>query len=145
MNFLEEIEKFTQSIPANLEKQDGIYVISFVIAERKAFLTRKKLEYIARFKINEEDKEISFTEMLKEKGFGLSSGGGDDLDISPGFGFKKETYNTTSGAREGGIEEQSKIFGKDYQYNFDYQLIRKKIQEIAQEAGYKFSYQIAGV
>jgi len=145
MNLLEEIKKFTQSIPANLEEKDGVYTISFILAERKTFLTRKKLEYIARFKINEEDKEISFTERLKEKGFGLSSGGGEDLDISPGFGFKKETYNTTSGVREGNIEEQSKLFGKDYQYNFDYQLIRKKIQEIAQEAGYKFSYQIASV
>ncbi|MHB1324864.1 MAG: hypothetical protein ACYC0L_01460 [Thermoleophilia bacterium] len=34
-----------------------------------------------------------------------------DGDMSPGFGFKKETYKTGAGPREGTIEEQSTLFG----------------------------------
>ena len=52
--------------------------------------------------------------MLKECGFGLSSGGDD---MSPGFGFKAGTYNTMSGAREGGIKEQSTLFGRKMKKN----------------------------
>ncbi|MHB8159666.1 MAG: hypothetical protein ACYDGS_04125 [Thermoleophilia bacterium] len=54
---------------------------------------------------------IRFSEMLKESGSGVSGGGGFDGDMSPGFGFKKETYKTGAGPREGTIEEQSTLFG----------------------------------
>ena len=64
-----------------------------VIAERKAFLSKKKLTYICRFKVDEPAKEVRFFEMLKESGFGVASGGCDG-EMSSGFGFKKETYNT---------------------------------------------------
>jgi hypothetical protein len=34
--------------------------------------------------------------------------------MSPGVGFKKGTYKTGMSGSEGSIEEQSKLFGKDY-------------------------------
>ena len=83
--------------------------------------------------------------MLIEAGSGLSSGGGFDGGMSPGFGFKTESYNTMSGAREGNIEEQSNLFGKKFEYNFDYKDIRSKIEQVAKEAGYDFKYQILPV
>jgi hypothetical protein len=43
-----------------------------------------------------EEKEVRFTEMLKESGSGLSSGGFDH-DSPSGFGFKKGTYKTGMG------------------------------------------------
>ena len=79
--------------------------------------------------------------MLKETGIGLSSG---DSDMSPGFGFKAESYNTSSGAREGTIEEQSKIFGEKYSYNFDYSSVRKKLEELSKEESYNFKYVLTG-
>jgi len=141
MNLLEEIQKIAAAIPGELQEKKGIYTLESVIAERKSWLSRKKLLYRAKFSIDEENKELHFTEMLKESGFGLSSG---DADTSPGFGFKKETYKTGSGPREGTIEEQSNLFGEKYQYKFDWSKIRKAIEEKAQALGYKFTYHIIG-
>ncbi|PIT97489.1 hypothetical protein COT77_01210 [Candidatus Berkelbacteria bacterium CG10_big_fil_rev_8_21_14_0_10_41_12] len=144
MTLLDDIKKVADGISAEVKEKGGAYTLRATIAERKAFLSRKKLSYIAKFRIVEDDKTVKFTEMLKEVGSGLSMGGNMD-DMSPGFGFKKESYNTTSGTREGLIEEQSKLFGKDYSYNFDYAKVRKEIEAAAKTAGYKFAYQITPI
>lgn len=113
-----------------------------VIAERKALLSKKKLEYIAKFRIDDGTKSIRFSEMLKESGSGISSGGGIDSDMSPGFGFKKESYKTGAGPREGTIEEQSTLFGKQYEYRFDFKEIRGGMEKIAADNGFSFGYSI---
>lgn len=82
--------------------------------------------------------------MLKENSSGFSSSGVDD-GMSSGFGFKAGTYNTTSGALEGSIKEQSDLFGKDFSYKFDYQEVRTKVEEIAKAAGYEFAYQVTPI
>lgn len=139
---IDELQKIADSVSANLSEKKGIYSLEAVVAERKAFLTKKKLQYIAKFRIDDENKEVKFTEMLKESGSGFSSGGDED-DMSPGFGFKKEIYKTGMGQpREGTIEEQSNLFGKDYTYNFDFKTIRSQIKEKAKSEGYSFKYQV---
>ena len=80
--------------------------------------------------------------MLKESGSGVSSGGGFDSDMSPGFGFKKETYKTGAGPREGTIEEQSSLFGRQYDYKFDFKEIRGGIERIAAANGYSLKYSL---
>ena len=126
------------------KEKKGIHEFSTVIAERKAFLSTKKLTYTARISVEENQRVVRFSEMLIEAGSGLSSGSMDE-GISPGFGFKKETYNTMSGAREGTIEEQSNLFGKDFSYRFDYRAIRSQVEQVANSAGYGFAYQITPV
>jgi hypothetical protein len=145
MNFLEEVQKIATGMSAELKEKKGIYSLEAVVAERKAFLSKKKLTYRAKFRIDDANKEVRFTEVLIEGGFGLSSSGdGMDMGMSPGFGFKKETFNTMSGARQGGIEEQSSLFGKKYEYKFDFKKIRTEIEAKAKEEGYKFTYKITG-
>ena len=137
---LDEIQKIAAAIPAEMIAKKGVYTLRAVIAERKAFLTTKKLTYQAKIKIDETAKEVHFTEMLKEAGAGLSAGG--DLDMGPGIGFKAETYNTMSGARQGTIQEQSNLFGKKYEYKFSYEKLRNDIQAQVEKFGYKFVYTI---
>jgi len=146
MGILEEIKKIASEIPAEIKEDDGIYVLEFLVAQRKAFLSSKKLTYRAKFRIDEEKKEVRFTEMLKESGFGLSSSGGDfDGGMSSGFGFKKSTYSVgIGGEREETIEEQSNLFGKKYDYKFNFGELRKKIEDKSKEAGYQFTYKITG-
>jgi len=143
MALIEEIKKIAAGIPAELKEHKGIHTLEFVVAERKAFLSKQKLTYSARFRIDEAVHELRFTEMLKEAGSGLVSMG--DSDMSPGFGFKAESYNTMSGSREGTIKEQSVLFGKKYQYQFDYGKIREQIEKAAVDAGYGFRYLITPV
>lgn len=144
MDFLEEIKRIANEIPAEIKEEKDKYILEFVVAERKSFLSRKKLIYKAQFKIDEEKKELRFTEMLKESGLGISSGDMDD--ISPGFGFKSGTYKVgTGGERSGTIEEQSNLFGKTYNYQFDFGKIRKQVEEKAKEAGYVFVYKVVPI
>lgn len=111
-----------------------------VIAQRKVFLSTKKLEYSGKIKINEDTKEVVFSDMLKESGSGLSMGG--DSDMSSDFGFSATTYSTGLKGRSGSIEEQSKLFGKSYTYTFKYEEIRLQIEEVCKKEGYKYSYSI---
>ena len=129
------IKTFVEAIPATLKEKRGVHSLEFTVAERKAFLSKKKLTYSAKFRVDEDNKELRFTEMLKESGSGVSAG-------DSGFGFKKETYKTGKGPREGSIEEQSTLFGAQYSYSFDFAKVRTFIESEAGKAGYSFKYQI---
>jgi hypothetical protein len=141
MPLLEQIKDYASTIGAEIKEKKGTPELSLIIAERKGFLTRKKLLYLARFKIDDEVRVLKFSEMLKEYGAGLSTGGGLDDGAASGFGFKKEVYKS-GGRREGTIEEQSRLFGKDYSYQFEFQTIRENVKTLAQSSGYEFKYQI---
>lgn len=124
------------------EGKSGLFTFSSTIAERKAFLSTKKLTYSAKIRVDDGAKLIKFSEMLTERGSGLSSGGGFGDDMSSGIGFKAESYNTLKPGREGTISEQSDLFGKKFEYKFKYQEIRELIEKLAATSGYKFEYQI---
>jgi hypothetical protein len=140
MTLLTKIQNFTKTIPAELKESKGIQELTIVVAERKAFLSTQKLQYVAKFRILDDQKLIRFAEMLKESGAGVSSGG--DFDSSSGFGFKTETYKTGGSGREGDIEQQSNLFGMKYEYRFNFKNFRKKIEELAQAEGYQFQLKL---
>lgn len=141
-NIIDGIKQALANQNGTWNEKKGIWDYSATIAERKAFLSKKKLTYTAKIKIDDGTKTVKFSEMLLESGSGLSSGGGFDGGMPTGFGVKTESYNTFSGARQGTIEEQSNLFGKDYSYTFDFKIARSRVKEIAEKAGYKFEYQI---
>jgi hypothetical protein len=141
----EHIKKALEPYGGEWKERRGVWEYSTVIAERKAFLSRKKLTYSARMRIDDGARSVAFSELLVESGSGLASGGGFDDGMSNGFGFKTESYNTTSGARTGHIEEQSSVFGKTYQYTFNYQAIRARVEAVANAAGYQLEYQVLPV
>lgn len=146
MDITDAIKDYANELGGDLSEKKEVYKLEILIAERKAFLSKKKLRYIAKFRINKDTKEFKFTEMLAESGSGLTSGGGGfDGGMSAGFGFKTETYKTGGGGREGSIQEQSNLFGKDYSYNFDYKAVRAKFENLAKNAGYDFKYQITPI
>jgi hypothetical protein len=136
-----QVTKILEPYNGKWSEKKGLWDFSAVIAERKAFLAKKKLTYSLKMRVDDTAKTVKFSEMLMEAGSGFSSGG----DMDSGFGFKTESYNTFSGARSGTIEEQSTLFGKDYSYTFNYAEIRNKVQAVAEQAGYKFEYQVLPV
>ncbi|KKP65525.1 MAG: hypothetical protein UR64_C0026G0009 [Candidatus Nomurabacteria bacterium GW2011_GWE1_35_16] len=127
---IDDIKKSLDSYTGDWSEKKGLYEF--------------KLTYSFKMRIEEESKVVKFSEMLMEAGSGFTSGGYDD-GMSTGFGFKTETYNTTNGGREGNIQEQSDLFGKKYEYTFDYKDIRSKVEEVAKGEGYIFEYQILPV
>ena len=142
MALRDELAAYAKSIPAELKEKKGVYTLECTVAERKVLLSKKKLTYSAKFRVDDEKREVRFTEMLKEASSGMSSGDGD---FGSGFGFKKESYKTGAGPREGSIEEQSTLFGKQYSYSFDFSTVRRRVEELAQQAGYAFAYQITPI
>ena len=135
MSLKENLIEVSKSFPAEFKDQrDGSLVMKFVIAERKAFLSKRKLTYKCKARVNDEKKEVTFFEMLSESSSGLSAGSG--------FEFKKETFGAKGKEREGGIEEMSNLFGKKFTYSFDYKKIREALKEEAQKTGYSFSVKL---
>ena len=101
VNLLDEIKNSIADCNGKWIEKKGIWSFSAIIAERKAFLSRKKLTYTLKLRIDDDDKVVRFSEMLTESGSGLSSGGDLDSGMSSGFGFKTESYNTFGGKPPG--------------------------------------------
>jgi hypothetical protein len=118
-----------------ISRAAGALTLKAVIAERKVFLSKRTLEYRCRLRVDDEARQVTFFEMLSEKGMGVSGG---DVDMAPGFGFRKETYKTGAATRGGSIEEQSRLFAKDYAFSFRYERVREAVQRAAGVAGHEF-------
>jgi len=141
---IDNIKKALDDYTGDWSEKKSVVEFKTTIAERKAFLSKKRLTYSVRFRVDDKAKTVTFSEMLVEAGSGLSSGGIDD-GISAGVGFKTETYNTMNKAREGTIEESSKLFGRKFEYKFNYKEIRSKVEDVVKKLGYKFEYQVLPV
>jgi hypothetical protein len=138
-NVKEALAELSGTYPAKFaEKRNNIFILDFVVAQRKAFLRTQKLTYHCKLKVDEENKAINFFEILKESGAGLSSGGYDEFGGS-GFGFKAEKTKTGLKSREGTIKEQSDLFGKKYNYEFNFEKVREDVEGLARKFGYSFN------
>lgn len=133
MALSQDILDYAQEISADIKEKKGVYTLSLIVAERKAFLSKQKLTYRAKFRIDDPQKLVNFTEMLLESSSGMNAG----------TDFQTQNYRTGKGGQqESVIEKQSVQFGKKYTYDFDFKTIRGKIEALAEEAGYDFQYQI---
>ena len=117
-------------LPATFEpRRDGTLSLEAVVAERKTLLSRQKLVYRARVRVDDERREVRLFELLKESSAGLVGG----LDV------KAETTRLKGKERTGTIAEQSSYFGKRYDYRFDYAAVRRALEETARAEGYDFT------
>ena len=137
----ERIVALAKELDIDLRHKGSHYTLEKVLSERKVFLSKRKLTYAARIEVDEPAHTIMLSEQLKEVGSGV---GGGDAGLSPGFGFKKETYRTDRTTRQGTIEEQSRLLGSRYDYHFDYATIRTRIEVIAHETGYRVEHRLLG-
>jgi hypothetical protein len=136
----DEIRAYLSTLPAakvGSKGQGGD--VKMIIAEQKSFLSKKKVEYAARWAVDDAARTVRFFEMLKESGSGMSAGDGD---FGGGWGVSTETYKTGFGGREGTIEQQGSLLGKKFAFAFDYGRIRNDVRAIAERNGYQFAYQI---
>ncbi len=134
MPLIQSIQQFAGSIPAEVKEKKGVYTLTFTLAERKAFLSKQQLTYQAKFSVDDTAKLVKFTELLKESSSGMESSG---------MSFKTESFKTGKGGQlESVIDQQADLFGKKYDYTFDFKTIRNKIRELAEAESYSFQYQI---
>jgi hypothetical protein len=133
MTLAQEILGYSQDISADVKEKKGSYTLSLIVAERKTLLSKQKLTYQAKFRIDDPEKLVKFTEKLVESSSGMNAG----------TDFQTQSFRTGKGGKqESVIDKQSKQFGKKYSYDFDFKNIRGKIESLTEEAGYDFQYQI---
>jgi hypothetical protein len=130
---LAESQQFTVSQKGN------VVTASKVIAERTAFMSTAKLEYLAKITIDDRTWEVKFSELLKETGTGLSGGEDSDGMVGAGFGFQSGTYHS-GGGLEDDIADQASRYGKLYTIAFDYAAWREQAKNLVEAAGYQFKY-----
>jgi hypothetical protein len=134
MSLVNEIKAFAGNIPADFKEKKGLCELTFVVAERKAFLSKEKLIYMAKFRVDDSNKLVKFTEMLMESSSGMSNAAAS---------FSTTSFKTgKDGRSESVIEQQSTQFGQKYDYRFDFKSVREKIEALARAAGYDFQYQV---
>jgi hypothetical protein len=131
---------FSNQVGAKVEGGGQSGEAKLVLAQQKSFLSKKTVEYVAKFKVQEDERLVRFFEMLKESGSGMS--GGDSGGVGGGWGFSKETYKTGPSGREGTIEAQGSLLGNKYGFTFDYGRIRGEVGAIAERNGFRFEYQV---
>jgi hypothetical protein len=138
MDLRQEYAELARTISAELVMQsNGTMSLEAVAAERRSILSRKRLVYVCRVRVNERTHVVRFFEMLKEVELGLSVGGVDG-GMSPGLGFKREVFALSGKERRGTIEERSRLLGSDYTYRFDPEKFRDMLRQAATGAGYSF-------
>jgi len=140
MPLTEDINKLAANLSLNIREAQGIHHINVIVADCKSYNSRQKLEYRARFRINETEKAVKFTEALQESEVGFSSG--SPLSRA---GFKADTFDIRNISVKVSIEDQTTLFEKRYTYSYDFSSIRDQIEVLTDKAGYRFKYQITTV
>jgi hypothetical protein len=140
MGVAQEVVACLAGLGAEVKSKDDRGEARLVLAEKKTFLSKKKVEYQAKYRVDDGEQVVRFFEMLKESGSGMSGGGPDD--VGGGFNFKKETFKTGGGGREGTLEAQGNMLGQTYSFRFDYARTRTAVEGIAAHHGYRFEYQL---
>jgi hypothetical protein len=136
-----EILRYAQAAGFTVQQSAQQLTLQRVVAERKAFLSTAKLEYRATISLDDARRTARFTELLKESGSGLTSGGGEDGDFgtATGFGFQKSTYNSRTDGIAESIEEQAARLGTKYAPGFPYAEVKGQLGRMCAAAGYSFS------
>ena len=137
MDLEARIGEIARGLGASLKRgRKGVWTLEWLVAERKALLFRKKVIYIAKFRLDAEAGDLVFSEMLKETGAGAGEGSG------PGMSFSKGTYKSGKGGREGQFEEQASLLGEKYKLSLDWGAGRRQFEQAAAEAGWRFTYRV---
>jgi hypothetical protein len=141
MNVAEEIKTYlADEVSAQVSAKADKGEAKLVVAEQRSMLSKKKVEYSAKFKVDDKERAVRFFEMLKESGSGMTSG--DVGAFGGGWGVSKTTYKMGGAGIEGNLEEQGALLGKKFAFTFDYGRIRNAVKAIAERNGYSFEYQV---
>ncbi|MGI6782794.1 MAG: hypothetical protein ACOX5A_01095 [Aminivibrio sp.] len=104
----------------------GLYEVTSVLAKKESFFSTGKLNFSAKFRVNETDKEVIYNEALIERIMGLEAGFGR--------GF----------SRFGPGPQRTEAAKKPEGYTFRFRQIRDAVKKAAEEEGYTFRHHLWG-
>jgi len=135
---LTELHRFADAWHLTWSQKRDTVRLERIIAERKVMLGTAKLTYRATVTVDDAKREVAFSELLAEKGSGISSGGDDDEGSGFGFGVQTTSYNTRRDTIANSIEDQARQFSRQYVLDFPYARVREVVGQVAAAAGYGF-------
>ena len=134
MELIDSIVAFAKSVGAEVKVKRDTVEIQKIVADRKTFLSKEKLTYQAKLRVDQKENMVHFFESLKESSAGMSS---------PGVSVQKTKYKVgLSGQQESEFEQQAEFLGQKYDYQFDFKTVRTSIEKYSREAGFDFHYQV---
>ncbi len=138
---LTELHRFADAWHLTWSQKKDKVQLERIVAERKVMLGTARLTYRATVTIDDARREVAFSELLAEKGSGMSSGGDDgDGSLGMGFGVQTTSYNTRRNTIADTIEEQARQYSSQYALDFPYARVREVVGQIAAAAGYRYRY-----
>ena len=135
---LAELHRFADAWQLTWSQKRDKVQLERVVAERKVMLGTARLTYRATVTIDDARREVVFSELLAEKGSGMSSGGDDGEGSGFGFGVQTTSYNTRRDTIANTIEDQARQFSRQYVLDFPYARVREVVAQITAAAGYAF-------
>ncbi len=137
---IDAVRREVPNLGETFVRKKDIWELKALLAERKAFLSRKKLFFRAAFQVDEATRSVRYSERLEESGSGF--GAGDDI-----VGAGVRTWKISSGkeAQTGEMTEELRLFGEKYAFTFRCEAVREVVKRVAEEEGFAFHYRIGGV
>ena len=111
---LTELHRFADAWHLTWSQKHDTVRLERIVAERKVMLGTAKLTYRATVTIDEARREVAFSELLAERGTGISSGGDDGEGSGFGFGIQTTSYNTHRDTIANNIEDQARQYSRQY-------------------------------
>ena len=137
---LTELHRFADAWHLTWSQKKDKVQLERIVAERKVMLGTARLTYRATVTIDDARREVAFSELLAEKGSGMSSGDDGDGSLGMGFGVQTTSYNTRRNTIADTIEEQARQYSSQYALDFPYARVREVVGQIAAAAGYRYRY-----
>ena len=127
--FTDELQALDPGVAGRFERRaDGTLALEAVVAERRTLLSRERLLYHARVRVDDSAGTVRFHEVLKETTRGLAGG----------LSFRAEATRLEGKERSGVVAERSSYLGRRYDYRVDYGAVRKAVESLAKAHGYAF-------
>ncbi len=130
MSIEEELRGIAAEFGLDSKEEKGVVALSRPAAEKKGFLSKRKVTYRALYKIDPEKKELHFTEFLVESGSGAGGTGSESWST----GRDKE-------GPEGRVGKRMSALAKKYQIHFPAVEVGVRFRQAAEAGGYAFTYQ----
>ena len=129
----EALAEWLRSKGGEVQETGKMLVFTKILGERRLLFLRQRVVFEARFRVDEEKRELQVQEALWEKGVGFS--------LESGVGGQKEVYQLGR-KREGNISARFSLLASRFQFSFDYTKFHQELENLAQKFGYTVRYRV---
>ena len=129
----EALAEWLRSKGGEVQETGKMLVFTKILGERRLLFLRQRVVFKARFRLDEEKRELRVHEELWERGAGLAR--------ETGAGSQKEVCELGK-KREGQISARFSLLSSRFRFEFDHTQFHQELENLAQKFGYTVRYQV---